>query len=133
MENKQQHLEFIQGAINRMAGNLFFIRGWVITLITGLFVLFTKDTNQNYILIAYFLIIIFLVLDGYFLSQERLFRALYDHVRVLDVKDIDFSMDTNEFKKNRKNCWLPSMFSQTLLIFYLSLLCITTLIYSLFK
>ena len=77
MENKQQHLEFIQGAINRMAGNLFFIRGWVITLITGLFVLFTKDTNQNYILIAYFLIIIFWVLDGYFLSQERLFRALY--------------------------------------------------------
>lgn len=133
MENKQKHLEFIQGAINRMAGNLFFLRGWAITLITGLFALSTKETNQNYILIAYFLILIFWVLDGYFLSQERLFRALYNHVRVLDVKNVDFSMDTNEFKKNKKNCWLQSMFSQTLLVFYLSLLGVTTLIYSLFK
>ncbi|HOF99438.1 MAG TPA: hypothetical protein PLD44_08685, partial [Paludibacteraceae bacterium] len=78
MENKQKHLEFIQGTINRMAGNLFFLRGWTITLITGLFALSTKETNQDYILIAYFLILIFWILDGYFLSQERLFRDLYN-------------------------------------------------------
>lgn len=128
MENKQKHLEFIQGAINRMAGNLFFLRGWTITLITGLFALCAKETNQNYVLIAYFLILIFWILDGYFLSQERLFRALYDHVRALDEKAIDFSMDTRNFKKD-KNGWLQSMFSITLLVFYLSLLGITTLIY----
>jgi len=133
MENKQKHLEFIQGTINRMAGNLFFLRGWTITLITGLFALSTKDTSQNYILIAYFLIIIFWILDGYFLSQERLFRALYDEVRMFDEKNINFSMNTNEFKKDKKNRWLQSMFSITLLVFYLSLLGITTIIYFLFK
>jgi len=133
MENKQKHLEFIQGAINRMAGNLFFLRGWTITLITGLFALSAKDASQNYILIAYFLIIIFWILDGYFLSQERLFRALYDQVRMFDEKDINFSMNTNEFKKDKKNRWLQSMFSITLLVFYLSLLGITTIIYFLFK
>ncbi len=133
MENKQKHLEFIQGTINRMAGNLFFLRGWTITLITGLFALSTKETNQDYILIAYFLILIFWILDGYFLSQERLFRDLYNHVRTLDEKSIDFSMDTNEFRKNKKNRWLQSMFSQTLLVFYLSLLIVTTLIYYFFK
>jgi len=133
MENKQKHLEFIQGTINRMAGNLFFLRGWTITLITGLFALSAKDTSQNYILIAYFLIIIFWILDGYFLSQERLFRALYDEVRMFDEKNINFSMNTNEFKKDKKNRWLQSMFSITLLVFYLSLLGITTIIYFLFK
>jgi len=96
MENKRKHLEFIQGAINRMAGNLFFLRGWTITLITALLALFIKGTNSDYVSIIYFLIIIFWILDGYFLAQERLFRALYDHVRTLDEKDIDFSMNTSE-------------------------------------
>jgi hypothetical protein len=121
MENKRKHLEFIQGAINRMAGNLFFLRGWTITLITALLALFVKGTSQDYLLIIYFLVIIFWILDGYFLSQERLFRALYNHVRTLDEKDVDFSMNTDEYKKDMKNSWLCSMFSSTLLVFYLSL------------
>ncbi|MHA1410445.1 MAG: hypothetical protein ACTSQY_09115 [Candidatus Odinarchaeia archaeon] len=128
MSNKQKHLEFIQKIINRMAGNLFFLKGWTITLITALFVLFVKDTNSNYIFVIYFPVIIFWILDGYFLSQERLFRALYDYVRKLDEKEIDFSMNTKEYKKDKRNCWLYSMFSVTLLCFYLSLIAITLLI-----
>ena len=122
MENKRKHLEFIQGAINRMAGNLFFLRGWTITLVAALFALFVKGTNPGYVFIIYFLIFVFWVLDGYFLSQEKLFRALYNHVRTLDEKDIDFSMDTKEYKKDKKNSWAYAMFSPTILIFYLSLL-----------
>jgi hypothetical protein len=128
MENKLKHLEFIQIAINRMASNLFFLRGWTITLITALLVLFIKGATPNYALIIYFLIVIFWVLDGYFLSQERLFRALYNHVRTLDEKDIDFSMNTDKYKKDKGNSWLCAMFSPTLLIFYLSLIVATALI-----
>jgi len=133
MENKRKHLEFIQGAINRMAGNLFFLRGWTITLITALLALFIKGTNSDYVSIIYFLIIIFWILDGYFLAQERLFRALYDHVRTLDENDIDFSMNTSEYKKDKKNRWLNAMFSRTLLVFYLSLVAATLMIYCLTK
>lgn len=122
MENKRQHLEMIQGVINRMAGNLFFLKGWAITLIAALLALSAKDTNPKYIFIAYLPVIIFWILDGYFLSQERLFRDLYDDVRKLDEKDIDFSMDTRKHKKNKRNGWLRSMFSPTLLWFYLSLI-----------
>ena len=122
MENKLKHLEFIQEAIGRMSGNLFFLRGWTITLITGIFALSAAEINQVYIFIAYFLIFIFWILDGYFLSQERLFRSLYNHVSKLDEKDIDFSMNTDEFKKDPKNSWIISMFSFTLLVFYLALL-----------
>jgi len=124
MENKQKHLEFIQGVINRMAGNLFFLRGWTITLIAALFALFVKDASRDYIFVVYFPVIIFWILDGYFLSQERLFRALYNHVRKLDEKEIDFSMDVSEYKKDDKNGWLRSMFSTTLLFFYLPLVAV---------
>jgi ABC-type multidrug transport system fused ATPase/permease subunit len=128
MENKQKHLEFIQRVINRMANNLFFLRGWTITLITALFVLFVKGAHTDFIFIVYFPVIIFWILDGYFLSQERLFRALYDHVRKLDEDEIDFSMDVSEYKKDKKNGWLCSMFSTTLLFFYLPLVVIMLLI-----
>lgn len=128
MENKRKHLEFIQGAINRMAGNLFFLRGWAITLIAALFAFFVKDANTDFIFVVYFPVIIFWILDGYFLSQERLFRALYNHVRKLDEKEIDFSMDTGDYKKDEGNSWICSMFSTTLLFFYLPLVAIMLLV-----
>lgn len=120
MENKQKHLEFIQAVINRMAGNSFLLKGWAITLVAAIFALSAKDTNHAYIFIAYFPIIIFWILDGYFISQERLFRSLYDHVRKIDEKDIDFSMNINGYKE-KGNGWLYSIFSSTLLFFYVSL------------
>ena len=128
MEDKRKHLEFIQGAINRMASNLFFLRGWTITLIAALFTFFVKDANTNFIFVVYFPVIIFWILDGYFLSQERLFRALYNHVRKLDEKEIDFSMNTSEYNENKRNGWLRSMFSSTLLFFYLPLVGVMLLV-----
>lgn len=129
MENKRKHLEFIQGIINRMAGNLFFLRGWTITLIAALLALFINGANPNYII--YFLLVlvfVFWILDGYFLSQERLFRALYNHVRKLDEEEIDYSMNTGEYKKDKKNTWMCAMFSSTLLVFYLPLVGVALLI-----
>lgn len=119
--NKHKHLDFIQAAINRMASNLFLLKGWSITLIAALFALAAKDANQLYILIAYFPLFIFWALDSYFLSQERKFRALYDHVRVLDESLIDFSMDTRPFSNDDRNTWLGALCSQTLVIYYLGL------------
>lgn len=124
MENKRKHLEFIQKVIDRMAKNSFFLWGWTITLVVALFAFSVKDTN----LIVYFPVIIFWILDGYFLSQERLFRALYDHVRKIDEEKIDFSMDTGRFKADKRNGWLRSMFSRTLLFFYSSVVVIMSFI-----
>jgi len=123
MENKRKHLEFIQNIISRMAGNLFFLRGWTITLIVALLALLAKDVGTDYIIpFLIVLILVFWILDGYFLSQERLFRALYNHVRELKEEEIDFSMDTSEYKKYKKNTLIYSMFSSTLLVFYLPLI-----------
>ncbi len=132
MENKRKHLEFIQNIISRMAGNLFFLRGWTITLIAALLALFSKNNSPDYVF--YFLIVLILVfwiLDGYFLSQERSYRDLYNHVRKLKEEEIDFSMDISEYQKLKKNTLIYSMFSPTLLIFYLPL--VGAAIYILFQ
>jgi len=118
MGNKHKHLEFLQGAINRMAGNLFLLKGWTITLLAGLFALSAKDSNEAYILIAYFPTLVFWILDGYFLAQERRFRALYDHVRQLPDEAIDFSMDTRPFEKDWRNTWGGAVLSRTLVTYY---------------
>lgn len=105
-----------------MAGNLFFLRGWTITIIGTLLVVFSKSNNSEYIIsFLGILILIFWILDGYFLSQERLFKDLYDYVRKLKEEEIDFSMDTKEYQKYKKNTVIYAMFSSTLLIFYLPL------------
>lgn len=54
MESKLKHLEMIQGVINRMASNSFLLKGWSVTLISALFALAAKDTNQFFIYLAYF-------------------------------------------------------------------------------
>lgn len=116
--NKHKHLEFIQATVNRMAGNLFLLKGWTITLVAGLFALAAKDANKSYVIVAYFPLFIFWTLDGYFLSQERRFRALYDYVRTLQESMIDFSMDTAPYAKLPRNTWFGAMSSRTLVVYY---------------
>lgn len=129
MENKRKHLEFIQNIINRVSRNSFLLKGWTVTLVAALFAFFLKresqDESQYYVFIVFFPVAVFWVMDGYFLSQERLFRALYDRVRKLDENEVDFSMDTGEYKKDKRNNLPCSIFSSSLLLFYLPMVIIT--------
>lgn len=134
METKLKHLEFIQQAINRMASNLFLLKGWTVTLIAAMFALAAKESKDFYFVLAYFPTLMFWLLDGYFLSQERRFRSLYDHVSKLEENAIDFSMDTQPFKDTPpKNKWSHALFSSTLLIYYGVLVAAMTVLWWLVK
>lgn len=128
LEKKLKHLEFIQGAVGRMASNLFLLKGWTITLIAALFALAARDANKGYALLAYFPILVFWYLDGYFLAQERLFRSLYDHVRKLPEEEIDFTMDTRPFRGERRHTTGGAMFSATLFGYYGPLIVVTFIV-----
>lgn len=117
MENKIKHLEMIQSIISRMANNSFLLKGWSVVLVSALFALAAKDANVSFVYLAYFPALAFWILDGYFLWQEKLFRALYDYVRGLAEDKIDFSMDTSTVKE-KKVSWGSAVFSKTLLIFH---------------
>ncbi|KAB0482446.1 hypothetical protein F7Q91_03290 [Vibrio chagasii] len=122
MESKIAHLQFIQGVITRMNSNSFLIKGWTITLIAALLAL-SADNNPQLFVPSYIVGPIFWFLDGFFLSQERKFRGLYDHVRRLDEADIDFSMNPAAYN-TRTSSWLSGIFSDTLVFFYLPLIAI---------
>ncbi len=118
MEARVKHLEFIQGVVNRLASDSFRIKGWAVVLVAALFVVLARDGRIESASIGLVPVIIFWGLDGYFLWRERLFRALYDHVRSMEETDIDFSMDINGFRTGRTRSWLGATFSRTLVFFY---------------
>ncbi len=117
MENKHAHLEMIQGVVNRLSHNSFLLKGWSVVLISALFALAAGNSNVLFIYLAYFPSIAFWILDGYFLWQERMFRALFDLVRNKNENEIDFSMDAS-IMKDKVDSWSCVIFSKTLNIFH---------------
>lgn len=70
MERKLKHLEILQATSTRMAGNSFLIKGWCITLVAAILALASQGNNQRIIFVNYLPIVMFWLLDAYFLRQE---------------------------------------------------------------
>lgn len=121
-ERKLKHLELIQGVINRLAGNSFLVKGWSVLLVSALLTLAARrqpDAGAGLLGIPFLPALIFWGLDGYFLWQERLYRALYNQVRVQPEDSIDFSMGTEQFKTGPEaKTWPKAIFSVTLILFH---------------
>lgn len=80
-----KHLEFIEAIISRQAQNSFAVKGWSITLSAAILTFLlsqeaSADIHGAAYLIALLPAIVFWLLDGYYLYQERSFRCLYDDV-----------------------------------------------------
>ena len=117
MSDKQKHLEFIQVVVNRLANSSCCLKAWAVVLVSALFVLM-KEALGGLVPVALLPVLFFWGLDGYFLRQERLFRALYDRVRAIEEDSIDFAMDVSGLGKSWKQSWVGATFSTTLILFY---------------
>jgi len=126
IEAKLKHLEFIQGAINRMATTSFLLKGWAITIVGGLLALTFKEINPRYLYISLVVLLLFWWLDALYLSHERNFVRLYEKVRTTNDDAIDFSMNTAQV--GRKYGALRCAFSKTILVFYGGLLAVHLLV-----
>ena len=114
-----KHLEITQAVINRMGSNSFLVKSWSMTIIVAAMVLIAKPTMQNspFILVLILPSIGFWILDGYFLWQERLFRQVYNEIRV--QSDTDFEMNPMKHRNKPKCSWPSAICSITLGIFYI--------------
>ena len=74
----QKHLEIMQGAITRMAENSRYCKVWCVTLVAATLVLVARTGDAMHTLIAIVPIVLFLVLDAYYLALERGFRESYN-------------------------------------------------------
>lgn len=123
MDNKIKHLEFIQNIIVRMSKNSFSLKGWAVTLVSGLFMVGSIiGSNMLACLIVLLPTIVFWILDSYYLLQERRYRALYDKIRTLHESQIDFNLNANTVEfKGGKNSLKSCLFSKSEIWFYLTL------------
>lgn len=116
-ETKSKHIDLVQSIITRMAQNSFVIKGWMITIVVGLFLFLQNDNLQYNFLIYLFPIIGFWLLDSYYLWQERLYRKLYGSVISNLEESSDLKLSVEEFKNSTK--YLSALFSITEILTYL--------------
>jgi hypothetical protein len=115
-----KHLEITQGVINRLANNSFLIKGWSMAIIGAAILFIARIGTQSECLVLAFSVpvIAFWILDGYFLWQERLFRGIFNDVRLHDKTDFEMNVAAQLNKPKHK--WRDAIFSSTLNIFYLA-------------
>ena len=127
-EDKIRYIELVQSIISRLANNSFLLKGWTITLIAAIFSLSDK-IMKNFAFTIYFFILIFWILDSYYLYQERLYSDLYN--KVIEIRDEYtplFSLKIDKKQNEKIISFFKSFFSFTEVTFYLLLLLITFLI-----
>ena len=74
----QAHLTILQGVIQRMAENSRSCKIWSVTLVSAILVLVARTGEPRHALLALAPVMLFLLLDAYYLAQEQAFRKSYD-------------------------------------------------------
>jgi len=123
-EAERDYLKMIQAIIDRMARCSFLIKGWCITIVAAILALNVKDTKPWFSAAAFLAVLVFWILDSYYLRQERLFRALYN--KAIGELDLPlsgrtlplFSMKTKDFEKDVAS-WFCVAWSRTIWPLYL--------------
>jgi len=118
-EVKVQHLNMIQGIINRLANNSFLVKGWMITVAVAGYGFGFENGSKKIILLTMIAVILFWVIDAYYLQQERIFRRLYDLCVEGEVKP--FSMNVSQIRSSAP-CLMCVMLSYPTNMFYLPFL-----------
>lgn len=132
MENdKIKHLEFIQAIIKRMNANSFQIKTWTVTIIAAIFAIYSSNKEISILLFALIPLIIFWLLDSFYLLQEKKYRDLFNNIIGLnEIKQNikTFDLNANDYKKGICS-FLVVMFSKTIFWFYFSLILISLILY----
>ena len=126
-ENKIRHLEFIQNIISRLNSNSFMIKGWAITIVSAVLALLATTSNKAFIAITGLPIIVFWVLDSFYLQTERKYAILYGKIiePSSNIPPFNLNINSPEVTNERGTSYFASFFSRTIKVFYLSLLIVS--------
>ena len=126
-ENKIRHLEFIQNIISRLNSNSFMIKGWAITIVSAVLALLATTSNKAFIAITGLPIIVFWVLDSFYLQTERKYAILYGKIiePSSNIPPFNLNINSPEVSNEGGTSYFASFFSRTIKVFYLSLLIVS--------
>ncbi len=117
-DSRLKHLEFLQADITRQASNQFLIKGWTLTVATALCAYAANHNSALVAVLALLQSVVFLLLDAYYLRQERLYRLLWDAVASRHATVKSFSMDPTPYKADVSVRWRSVLASTPLLVLY---------------
>lgn len=131
-ENKRCHLNMIQQVITRMGTNSFSLKGWSVGMMIAIYA-FAGQNSHKAVVVTLIPLLVFWLLDSYYLTLERKFRALYNDVRLKKEEEIDFDMNFDDIevsmKELKKYGFVNALISKTVLPFYLVCIATTLVIY----
>ncbi|MGK3191557.1 hypothetical protein [Enterobacter soli] len=131
---KVASLASLQSIIARMASNSQLMKTWAITIVTGFIAIKSTFGGLGSIsyMVPFLLCLSFSYLDSYYLSQERIFRDVYNkqakipvgsNINYLDFKDLIV-----ECSKQEKNSVKSCIKSPSVIYFYIPMVIIATVI-----
>lgn len=119
-DGKKEYLQMLQEPICRMSTISAIFKGFAATIVAGISAISYSSTNIWVLGLSFLPVLVFAVLDIYYLKLERKFRFLFDQVR-LDEHEIDFSMkltnDPIEIIKAKARTW-DCIKSPSIYLFY---------------
>jgi len=133
-----KHIDLLQAAINRMATNSSSCKTWCVTIISGIVIVSIDKEQPLAVIVSILPIIAFLLLDAYYLSLEKAFRALYDktiedlHSGTLSNEKL-FLLKINAAWKDRGKAICKAFYSFSILPFYILLIVMLIIIYLILK
>lgn len=126
--NRIKHMEMTQAVVARLGSNSFVVKGWAITVTTALVGIAVSKTIPELAAASVIPIAGFFALDVYFLQAERLFRVLFDQVRLGDplVEPFYMSATHPDFRKRmqalgKDETWYETSWRWTVLGLYVGL------------
>jgi hypothetical protein len=113
-DDRRKHLELVSAVVARMATASAAAKGWSITLAGAAFGVAIVRDKWYLILLGILALILFGILDGFYLHNEKRFRDLYDAIAI-DNAVTPLSMDLSGVKPRSRN---ESLVSWSVLGFY---------------
>lgn len=104
-ESDRHYISLLQENISRMASNSANCKTWLLTIVTAILALqLTCDELRNILWVALGLIILFYILDSYYLGLERKFIMIekYFVKMVKEKKDIEIAQNIYSFRINTR-------------------------------
>lgn len=90
-EHKIAYLQMIQEPISRMSTASAIFKGFAATIVAGIATLTYRDVNIWILGLSFMPVLLFTLLDIYYLKLEKKYRYLYEQVRTGE-HEADFSM-----------------------------------------
>lgn len=127
-DGKIEYLQLIQEPICRMSTISAIFKGFAATIVAGIATLSYCEIDILILGLSFIPIILFAVLDIYYLKLERKFRYLYNQVRT-DDHIIDFSMQLTSDNRAAKSRICDCIKSPSIWLFYPVLIAILFVVF----